>query len=70
MSFENLLNNTRLEIPDVHLPILASTYDHTANNRADARWNAVRPIRVAAISLDAARRLVIPKSNGRVLRGD
>lgn len=71
MTIENLNDFTGLQVPDVDLVILAPrdyVFRRTMSFWQKASVDCKSLIQVPGICLDASRRLVIPKSYGRILR--
>ena len=58
-----------LEVPQVHLVVLAAGDDPLAARHAEARRDAVLLVRVPDVRLETARRLPVPQPDRAVVRG-
>lgn len=65
---EHLQNLPRLEVPDIHLRVFATTHDRLSSSYTKTCEQTIRRIGVSFVSFDAFRRLSVPKSDGGVLR--
>lgn len=68
MALKDLHDFPALQVPDVHLVIFASRHDPFASRHTEASGDAIFGIRVADVGLEAARGLIIPQTDGTVVR--
>lgn len=68
MSLQHLNNLTALQVPDIHLLVLAARDDPFTACNAEARSDTVLRVLMPDICLQTPRRLVVPKSNRVIVR--
>ena len=57
---KHLQDLPRLQVPDIHLRVFATTYNRLPSGHAETRKQTIRRIGVSLIRLDAFRRLGVP----------